>query len=333
VQNGALTAQNGFTHYPQERETRRLFPGDRTLPTRIVLLDANGSLSFDVLSWLSAQKIPLVQIDWQGNVVTLSAERMTDSKIYQAQLAARTNGVGFTLAKCIVRDKILASIETIHTLDETPERARGFAQLNRAISDLDRHPPTELDKLRLLEGRAALAYFRALQTVPIRWKGTGRKPIPETWRKVALRKSSTNARNRHATHPFNAILNYAYGVLESQTRIDTVAAGLDPTIGYLHAETQGRIALVYDLMEPQRPAIDREMLKFIAENDLSPGDIVVAPNGVCRLHPQLARAVTVAALRACKAQDPAPIASKLRGAPPPKKSSNVSMARDTKRRA
>jgi CRISPR-associated protein Cas1 len=44
-----------------------------------------------------------------------------------------------------------------------------------------------------------------------------------------------NLRHNGATHPVNAMLNYAYAVLESQVRIATVAQGLDPTIGYLHA--------------------------------------------------------------------------------------------------
>jgi CRISPR-associated protein Cas1 len=32
-----------------------------------------------------------------------------------------------------------------------------------------------------------------------------------------------SGRNRHATHPVNAMLNYAYAVLESQVRIATVS--------------------------------------------------------------------------------------------------------------
>jgi CRISPR-associated protein Cas1 len=44
-----------------------------------------------------------------------------------------------------------------------------------------------------------------------------------------------SGRNRHATHPVNAMLNYAYAVLESQVRIATVSQGLDPHVGYLHA--------------------------------------------------------------------------------------------------
>ena len=211
VRHGALVVHNGFTHYPQEREIVHLFPGDRTMPTRIVILDANGSMSFDVLAWLSVQQIPLVQINWQGEVITIGSQRLPDSKLYDAQIAARSNGVGFALAHRLVREKVIASIDTLRAIPKTPAQDRGNIQLKRAIADLDRRPLKTIEDLRLVEGRAALAYFRALNSIPIQWKGTGRKPIPESWWTVALRQSGATGTNRQATHPFNAILNYAYG--------------------------------------------------------------------------------------------------------------------------
>jgi CRISPR associated protein Cas1 len=39
------------------------------------------------------------------------------------------------------------------------------------------------------------------------------------------------AGNRNASHPVNAILNYAYAVLQSQIQIGAVAKGYDPTVG------------------------------------------------------------------------------------------------------
>jgi CRISPR-associated protein Cas1 len=98
-----------------------------------------------------------------------------------------------------------------------------------------------------------------------------------------------SSRNRHATHPVNAMLNYAYTVLESELRIATVAQGLDPTIGYLHTCRAGRVALVYDLMELLRPRADRLMLDFVRSHTFVPSDFVLGADGVCRLHPQLAR--------------------------------------------
>lgn len=66
VDAGALVIRDGFTHYPQEQQIHRLFPGDLALPLRIILLDGSGTLSFDVLSWLAEQGIPLVRVKWSG---------------------------------------------------------------------------------------------------------------------------------------------------------------------------------------------------------------------------------------------------------------------------
>ena len=79
--------------------------------------------------------------------------------------------------------------------------------------------------------------------------------------------------NRHATHPVNALLNYAYGVLESQVHAALLVAGLEPSLGYLHANRPGRAALVYDVMEPLRPMVDAEVLRFVRSHVFSAGDV------------------------------------------------------------
>lgn len=102
-----------------------------------------------------------------------------------------------------------------------------------------------------------------------------------------------SGRNRRATHPVNAMLNYAYAVLESQVRIEAVTQGLDPTIGYLHSCRRGRVALVFDLMEPLRPRVDHVLLSFVRSHTFSSTDMIMNASGVCRLHPQLAREVSI----------------------------------------
>jgi CRISPR-associated protein Cas1 len=77
------------------------------------------------------------------------------------------------------------------------------------------------------------------------------------------------------THPMNAMLNYAYAVLESQVRIATVSEGLDPMIGYLHASRPGPVALVYDLMDPLRPQVDRSVLDFVRSHPFTPSDFIL----------------------------------------------------------
>jgi hypothetical protein len=53
----------------------------------------------------------------------------------------------------------------------------------------------------------------------------------------------------------------------------------------------GGDALVYDLMELARPAVDEHVLTFLQATMFHAGDFTRVSDGSCRLHPQLARAV------------------------------------------
>ncbi len=293
VDHGALLVRDGFTHYPQRRRELRLFPNDRRLPSRIIILDGDGSISFDVVAWLAAQHVPLVVLNWRGEVVSvLGGDGIApDASVREAQLAAMHNGAGIALAARLIRDKIAESKVTLNTLSVSPHRTSALQIHDDVLATLAVQPQT-IESIRLAEARAAAAYFKCWQGIPLHWKGTGRHPIPREWQWIGSRAAfHAKETNRHATHPVNAILNYAYGVLESQVRIATVAAGFDPTVGYLHACRPGRMALVYDLMEPMRPQMDRIILDFVPSRTFAPKDFTVTSTGVCRLHPQLARAI------------------------------------------
>jgi CRISP-associated protein Cas1 len=70
-----------------------------------------------------------------------------------------------------------------------------------------------------------------------------------------------------------------------------VAEGYDPTIGFLHTYHSDRPALVFDLMEPQRPIVDRRVLAFVQAHTFHPADFSIRSDGVCRLNPEMARRV------------------------------------------
>lgn len=170
----------------------------------------------------------------------------------------------------------------------------------RDAKELAVRPPKSLGALLGIEGRTAQAYFAAWNSLPIRWKGLTRRAIPDDWHRVGQRQSLNGTRikgrNRHASHPVNAMLNYAYAILESQVRMQIVAEGLDPTIGYLHTSTPGRQALVLDLMEPQRPLVDRKVLAFVRAHTFHPADFTIRSDAACRLNPEMTRYVTVRCL-------------------------------------
>ena len=112
------------------------------------------------------------------------------------------------------------------------------------------------------------------------------------WKEIGQRTSLFHrAGNRNASHPVNAILNYAYTVLQSEIQINAIAEGYDPTIGIMHEARDGSSAFIFDLMEPERPITDRKVLEFIKGHVFDPADFVIRTDGVCRLNPGMARCV------------------------------------------
>jgi CRISPR-associated protein Cas1 len=160
-----------------------------------------------------------------------------------------------------------------------------------AYSTLTQNSITEL---RTMEANDAAAYFRAWRGMPIKWRGTSRRPIPESWKAIEQRTSPFHlADNRNPAHPVNAILNYTYAAdLQSQIQINAVAEGYYPTIGIMHEGRDGSAAFVFNLMEPERPVIDRKVLEVIKRNVFDPADFVIRRDGVCRLNPQMAKHIT-----------------------------------------
>ena len=92
-------------------------------------------------------------------------------------------------------------------------------------------------------------------------------------------------------HPVNAILSYAYAILQSQVQIRAVADGYDPMLGIMHYDRDGAPAFVFDMMEPGRPKMDRALLTFLKSEALHPADFTIRGDGVVRLNPELARRV------------------------------------------
>jgi CRISPR-associated endonuclease Cas1 len=291
--NGSLVINNGFTHYPRKREEHRFFRGDLSLPPRIIIVDGNGSISLDVLAWLAEQNVPLIRIDWQGNVQTVLANAgyasIPHRLAWQAEMRADRAG---RMAFCIdlISRKIEACIRTLETaIRRSPAWEKAMKRAYADLTKLECDPPGDIVSLRALEAGSAATYFRAWRAVPLRWTGTGRKPIPASWRTIGPRTSLYKvAGNRNAAHPVNAMLNYAYAVLESQIRIKLVSDGYDPTQGIMHETREGSSAFVFDMMEPERPKMDKALLEFVKANPLRPADFTIRADGVCRLNPEMA---------------------------------------------
>jgi CRISPR-associated protein Cas1 len=159
--------------------------------------------------------------------------------IRRRQLEVSTTEAGFEMARQWVLRKFDNQLDFLGRLKRPREdKASQVEQYMSRISGL-KHTLGSLsgvvDEKRnvamALEGAAGRAYFEALSYVmPERFKFDGRSRNP-------------------AKDEFNALLNYGYGILYSLVEKACIIAGLDPYIGFLHADNYNKQSLVFDLIE------------------------------------------------------------------------------------
>jgi CRISP-associated protein Cas1 len=90
------------------------------------------------------------------------------------------------------------------------------------------------DSIRGLEGTAGRIYFETISSImPDQYSFSGRSSRP-------------------AKDPFNAFLNYAFGILYSRVERALILAGVDPYLGFLHRDDYNQLSMVYDFIEPYR---------------------------------------------------------------------------------
>jgi CRISPR-associated endonuclease Cas1 len=242
-----------------------------------------------VVQKIRFQQLPSWLLEALSGLLLFDPERSaTDLEVTEAsKLIASVGDEVFVRARRLYRLIVRSRFSALWVRELAIKRLRGEA------AELSKRPPKTVSALLGLEGGAGFAYFNAWQSLPLRWKGISRHPIPRDWHAVGQRYSFAwkKGESRNATHPVNAILNYAYAILESQVRIQVTAAGFDPTIGFLHSGRGGRADFVLDLMEPLRPKVDRKILEFVQAHTFHPADFTIRTDGVCRLNPEIAKMV------------------------------------------
>lgn len=131
-------------------------------------------------------------------------------------------------------------------LDERRDRITALADSMGALVEKGRLVSEVADTLRGLEGTAGRLYFQTLSAlVPPAYAFAGRSFRP-------------------AADPFNAFLNYAYGVLYGRVEKALMIAGLDPYVGFLHRDDYNQKSMVFDFIEPYRVHADYTVFRLFS---------------------------------------------------------------------
>lgn len=142
-----------------------------------------------------------------------------------------------------------------------------FKETSQQLSSLILEVRTceQLDRLRGLEGQAAISYNRMFDQMILQQKEdfyfhsrTRRPPLDNV----------------------NAMLSFAYTLLAHDTASALETVGLDAYVGFLHRDRPGRVSLALDVMEELRGVVaDKFVLSLINKKLVNKSDFLKKENG------------------------------------------------------
>ena len=137
-----------------------------------------------------------------------------------------------------------------------PERFVGVSKTLQGLLPLVSEE-SSLESLRGLEGTGATAYFSVFEDMILRDKET----------------FFFRGRNRRPPmDPVNAMLSFAYTLLNNSCASALESVGLDAYVGFLHRDRPGRTSLASDLMEELRPCFADRFVLTLINNRVVRGD-------------------------------------------------------------
>ena len=280
VNRSHLVAADGIGPHRRERSWPRT---ERAL--RRVVVMGDGFLTIEALRLCRRIGAAVVVVDHDDVVLASATPGLDDARLRRAQASA----TGTEVARRIVVDLLTAKI------DGHARVARSMLANSAAADTIEAAAATlesaaDIEEARQIEAVAAACYFAAWPTTGVvRFVAKDDPRVPPGWRHFDGRSSALRLgnSNQRAAQPINALLNYCYRLAEIECRLAAVAVGLDPGLGFLHADYPGRDSLALDLLEPIRPDIEAYILRLVAERTFRKSDFIEGPDGVVRVRAPL----------------------------------------------
>lgn len=243
-------------------------------PTKInnILLSKGTSLSFEAASLALMYNIDILFMEFEGTPIgrIWHSKLGSTTKIRKHQLIASITKSGYEFIKEWVTAKINNQTEFLkklkkhrmHKADQFDKVISKLEDYSKKITTLKANNISEVaDQIRGYEGSSGKIYFELLSSI-----------LPDEYR--------FNSRSfRPAADPFNAFLNYAYGVLYSKIEKALIIAGIDPYLGFLHRDDYNQKSMVFDFIEPYRIFADETVTKLFTAKKINQSHTDKITNG------------------------------------------------------
>lgn len=240
-----------------------------------IILTVAGAVSSDAIRLALQHNIDIVLTDSSGHPLGRfwHAKLGSTTKIRKQQLRASLSEVGVRYTGIWLTAKLNGQIDLLKslkkhrkkhhaTIEERCERIRQLASSIDSCVAGARRIDTVAETLRGLEGTAGRLYFRTLSELipePYRFQGRSFRP---------------------ASDPFNAFLNYGYGILYAKVEKALMIAGLDPYVGFMHRDDYNQKSMVFDFIEPYRVEVDQVVFRLFSGKKVITEQYGDLPGGV-----------------------------------------------------
>ncbi len=222
-----------------------------------IIASKGTAISADAINLAVENNIDILFIDRSGSPIgrIWHSKLGSTSAIRKEQLKASLNSTGLSWIKHWIKQKINNQIDFIKNLkkhrknhsDYLEEKTQRLQDLVRQVDQIKGNTVADVDgTLRGIEGTCGRLYFETLNYVlPKNHQFEGRSYRP-------------------AKDPFNAFLNYAYGILYSKIEKALIIAGIDPYLGFMHRDNYNQTSFVFDFIEPYRIHAEKVVFRLFS---------------------------------------------------------------------
>jgi CRISPR-associated protein Cas1 len=241
-----------------------------------IVLTTSAALSTDAIKLALMNNIDIVFVETDGHPMgrVWHSKLGSTTRIRKCQLEASLGAVGVKWTKAWLEEKMTNQLDFIKDLKKhraplteyLDDKISRIENLLISLARLEAGKVGEIaDTIRGLEGTAGRLYFETINYV-----------LPQVYQ-------FEGRSSRPAKDPFNAFLNYGYGVLYSRVEKTLIIAGLDPYVGFLHRDDYNQKSMVYDFIEPYRIFVEKAVFRLFTGKKVNKAHTDPITNG-CTLN-------------------------------------------------